>query len=93
MKGSKKSVATVTEAKVIRAYEFENGNVSFNMEVNGITIYNCMYLEGKTKTGEDYEMIAFPQTKDKDGKYWNNVYFEISEELKADIIKQLEALV
>lgn len=99
MRGSKKTAEATTpateikEAKVLRAHEFENGNVSFNMEVNGIQIYNCMYLEGTTKDGKEYEMIAFPQTKGKDGKYYNNVWFPISDELKDNIVKQLSDLV
>lgn len=84
----KKSTETNYSVKVLRAHEFENGNVSFDMLVNGVTIYGCTYIE--TKKGS---FVSFPQRKDKDGKYWNNAYFKVEEDVQADIEKQLEALI
>lgn len=83
----KKSTETNYTVKVLRAHEFDNGNVSFDMLVNGITIYGCTYIET-----EKNSFVSFPQRKDKDGKYWNNAYFKIEEDVQNDIVKQLEAL-
>lgn len=80
------------EVKVTRAKEVKEGSVAFDMEVNGITIYGCWYNEYKTKEGKDGTLISFPSYKNKD-KYYNHVWFPISNELKADIIAQIEKLV
>ena len=80
------------EVVVTRAKDFDT-SVSFDMEVNGVTIYGCTYREGKSKADKDYAFISFPQKKDKNGKYWNEVYFKIDEELQNDIVAQIEKLI
>lgn len=93
MKGStKKETANNYDVKVTRAKEFDNGSVAFDMVVNGVTIYGCWYREGE-KDGKEYEIINFPSQKGKDGKYYNIAWFKIEDELKADIIAQLQKLV
>ena len=93
MKGStKKETANNYDVKVTRAKEFENGSVAFDMVVNGVTIYGCWYREGE-KDGKEYEIINFPSQKGKDDKYYNIAWFKIEDELKADIIAQLQKLV
>ena len=71
--------------KVLRARDFtkegEDGcSITFDMEVNGVTIYGCWYREGKKKDGGDYTMVSFPSQKGKDGKYYNHAYVKLSEE-------------
>ena len=92
MKKSETKKANV-KVTVLRAIEFESGDVGFDADVNGITVYNMVYHEGKTKAGDDYSRINFPQRKGNDDKYYNFVYFPISDDLKADIVKQLEELI
>lgn len=93
MKGStKKETANNYDVKVTRAKEFDNGNVAFDMVVNGVTIYGCWYREGE-KDGKEYEIINFPSQKGKDDKYYNIAWFKIEDELKTDIIAQLQKLV
>ena len=93
MKGStKKETANNYDVKVTRAKEFDNGSVAFDMVVNGVTIYGCWYREGE-KDGEEYQIVNFPSQKGKDGKYYNIAWFKIDDELKADIIAQLQKLV
>lgn len=88
MTNSKKTEAKNEYAvKVTRAYQFDNGNVSFDCVVNGISVYGMTVIEGKKG-----DFIAFPQRKGSDDKYYKYVWFEISEELQADIIKQIEKL-
>ena len=93
MKGStKKETANNYDVKVTRAKEFDNGSVAFDMVVNGVTIYGCWYREGE-KDGKEYEIINFPSQKGKDSKYYNIAWFKIEDELKSDIIAQLQKLV
>lgn len=93
MKGStKKETANNYDVKVTRAKEVQEGSVAFDMVVNGVTIYGCWYREGE-KDGEEYQIINFPSQKGKDGKYYNIAWFKIEDELKTDIIAQLQKLV
>ena len=95
MKGSTKKTEKEMQydVKVTRAKEFDGGAVTFDIVVNGITIYGCWYREGQDKNGKDYEMISFPSHKGKDGKYYNNAWFKVDDDTKADIIDQLQKLV
>lgn len=94
MKGSTKSEATNTnyDVKVTRAKEIKEGQVVFDMVVNGITIYGCWYREGN-KNGKDYTMISFPSQKGANENYYNHCWFKIEEDVKANIIEQLQSLV
>ena len=73
--------------KVTRGHVFDDGSVAFDMEVNGVSIYNSTLREGKNG-----QFVSFPSRKAKDGKYYSHVYVKLSEEDIADIIEQLEAL-
>ena len=94
MKGSTKTTETVNnyDVKVTRAKEVKDGIVAFDMVVNGVTIYGCWYREGE-KDGKEYQMISFPSQKGKDDKYYNYCWFNIDDDLKSDIIAQLQKLV
>ena len=95
MKGStKKNESNGYDVKVTRAKEVKEGQVVFDMTVNGVTIYGCWYREGTSKKGEPYQMISFPSHADNKGeKYYNHVWFKIDDDTKADIIDQLTKLV
>lgn len=94
MKGSKAKENTQGyDVKVTRAKEVKEGQVVFDMIVNGVTIYGCWYREGTSKKGEPYQMISFPSQKGADDKYYNHCWFKIEDDLKANIIEQLEKLV
>lgn len=73
--------------KVTRAHQFEDGSISFDMEVEDITIYNCTLREGKNGT-----FVSFPFRKGKDGKYYSYVKCDLSKEDTANIIEQIEQL-
>lgn len=72
---------------VLRAHQFNGGNIVFDIQVNGVKIYGMKYIESKKGS-----FISFPQYKGADGKYWSHAYFEITEEIQSDIEKQIEAL-
>ena len=97
----KKSNESKTEAgakveyicTVLRAKQFESGSVGFDMDVNGVKIYNCFARTVKSKkTGEDVDVIDFPQYKAKNGEYYSYAWFPMSLEVKNDIIEQVNAL-
>lgn len=96
-KEAAKEAAQALEISVKRAKDFteegsEGCTISFDMEVNGITIYGCWYREGKDKKGEDYQMVSFPSHKGKDGKYYNHAYVKLSKEDTENISKMIEEL-
>lgn len=79
---------------IIRATQFESGSVGFDMEVNGVIIYNCTAKTVKSRmSGEEVDLIYFPSYKGKDGdKYYNYVWFNITFELKQEIIEKINAM-
>ena len=86
-KKSGAAAAVKNVIKVTRGHVFDDGSVAFDMEVNGVSIYNCTLREGKNG-----QFVSFPSRKAKDGKYYSYVYVKLSEEDIADIIEQLEVL-
>ena len=89
---AKKSATKNTERKVIEVREVgvnhvrvvgsQNGDlVFFTLELNGVSIYNC-----RVATGKNGDFISWPQTKGKDGNYYNNVYASLSDEDSNKII-------
>lgn len=102
-KGRKESIMAVNRKKsadtieVLRAKDFtEDGkdgcSISFDMKVNGITIYGCWYREGKDKKGDDYQLVSFPSKQGKDGKYYNHAYVNLQQSDIDLISKQIESL-
>lgn len=75
----------VVSIEVIRAKEFDNGGVVFDMYVNDVSIYNCRVVEGKNG-----DFISFPARKASDGNYYNHAYIKLSEENTKEIISQVE---
>jgi hypothetical protein len=92
-----KKEAQELNIKVTRAHDFskdDNTSISFDMVVNGITIYGCWYREGKKQDGSDYSMVAFPSRKDeKTGKYYNHAYVKLSDDQVDEIATQIENLI
>ena len=82
------------EINVTRAHELDNGTIMFDMEVNGVTIYGCSYkVLTRKDNGEEFAKIGFPSRKGSDDKWYNNVYFKITDAIVETIEKQLDALV
>lgn len=92
--GKKKEETVVDhQIEVKRATQFKNGNIGFDMIVNGVTIYGCVYIQGKTKKGDDYAFVSFPQRQGSDNKYYNHAYVKLSDVDNETIEKALEAMV
>ena len=84
---TKKEETIKNVIKVTRGHVFDDGSVAFDMEVNGVSIYNSTLREGKNGL-----FVSFPSRKGKDEKYYSYCFVKLSEEDVADIIEQLEAL-
>lgn len=84
----KKENTVKNAIKINRAKKFDNGGIVFDMEVNGVIIYNCRWVET-----EDGEFVAFPSTKGKDGKYYNIAYVKLTDEDTQDIKSTVMRLV
>ena len=70
---------------VNRVHQFDNGGVTFDMTVNGITIYACRVIETK-----DGDFIGLPQRKGNDGKWYSIVWAKFSETDTKDILAEVE---
>lgn len=67
--------------EVFGAHEFSNGAVGFNAIVNGISIYGMTYRTINDRNGKgEVSFIGFPARKGSNEKYYNHVWFKISEE-------------
>ena len=86
-KKSEAAAAVKNVIKVTRGHVFDDGSVAFDMEVNGVSIYNCTLREGKNG-----QFVSFPSRKAKDGKYYSHCYVKLTEEDTKTIVEQLEAL-
>lgn len=86
-KKSEAAEAVKNVIKVTRGHVFDDGTIAFDMEVNGVSIYNSTLREGKNG-----QFVSFPSRKAKDGKYYSHCYVKLTEEDTKTIIEQLEAL-
>lgn len=86
----KENAQAVADYKIsiTRVKVWENGNISFDAIVNDIAIYGMQYITFQ-KDGEEKSFVSFPSRKGADGKYYNYVYFKITDELFAEIEKQI----
>lgn len=74
---------------VLRAHEFDSGNISFDLRVNGVTIYGMSLIWDADK--KTY-WTSFPARKGKDGKYYKHAWFPVDEALQANIEKRIEEM-
>ena len=84
---SAKEYTKVESFSVRNSREWENGNVTTTLTINGITIYNVRIQQ--TKDG-NHEFLAFPSRKGNDGKYYAYAYVALSDEDTAKIIEAID---
>lgn len=77
----------VTECTVTRAHRFKDGGESFDVRLNGITIYGCRLVDGKNGT-----FVSFPSRKGTDGKYYAHAFAFLSDETVKAICEQVSEL-
>lgn len=71
-----KKFMSVSEFSILRAHEFDNGNISFDLKINGITLYRLSVVSVKDS---DRVFIGFPSYQAKDGKWYNYYYLPLSD--------------
>lgn len=88
------TTGTTYSYTISKVREVTDTMVSFQLNINGITIYGMKVVKYKSKkTGSEGMMVAFPTRKGTDGNYYNEVSFPMTKEMSEDIInKVLEAL-
>lgn len=83
------------DIKVTRAKDFSKDkttSITFDVVINGVTIYGCWYREGINKNMEEYAMVSFPSHEGKDGKYYSHAYVKLSDDDVQNIAEQIEKL-
>lgn len=85
-KGNEKTSPVISDIKVLRAKEYKE-TTFFDLEVNGVKIYGCRFMEGKNGN-----FIAFPSKKGSDGKYYNHAYVELDTAMVNLIDEELDKL-
>lgn len=88
---ARKKIETVTrDIEVTRAYQFDDGNISFDIRIDAVTIYNCSWIQ-KKKDGTTF--VGFPSHLGKDGKtYYKYAYTQFSDDELDIIDKQLDEI-
>lgn len=69
------------DLNISRAFAFDNGNVSFDMEYKGMKLYRLTVVE--TKKGDTF--ISFP-SYESNGKWYSYYYMPISDKDQETII-------
>lgn len=86
------------EVKVIAARETKNDTiVMVDLDVNGVKIYSCILKEVTCtkdteahKKGDVCTLLNLPQEKGSDGKWYDRVWFPISNKMIEEVRKQVE---
>ena len=85
-KNKEQDCVKVQEFQIGRVKMWDNGGITFDLTINGITIYNCRVVEF-----EAGDFISFPSRKGNDGKYYNHVFVKLSAEDTKMILDAVEA--
>ncbi len=83
---NKEEKKVIYDVKVLRAKEYKEV-VFCDLEINGVKIYGCRYVEGKNG-----DFISFPSYKAKDGKYYSHAYADLDEACVKLIDEQIDEL-
>ena len=75
----------ITDVHVDNVKMWNNNNITFDLAINGVTIYGCRDQE--TKEGRSF--IAFPSHQGKNGKWYSYAYVKLSEEMTKDILENM----
>lgn len=78
---------TTCAVKDVRVIESKKGDfIPFTLILNGVTIYNCHVASGKNG-----DFVSFPQTKGKNGQYYNVAYAQLSDDDTKMILDEVQA--
>lgn len=84
---NERTFTKVDSFRVLSAREWDSGDVTAIITLNGVTIYNVRIMQ--TKDG-NHEFLSFPSRKGNDGKYYPYVYAALSDEDTAKIIEAID---
>lgn len=91
IKKTKGTEAKNHEIEVTRAHEFKSGDIGFDAIVNGIKLYNMVYMDTGEGRKNESPFISFPSRKSDDGKYYNHYYVQFSDKDMEAIEKGIAA--
>ena len=91
-KEQKEKPTEVHDIEVLRAHVFDSGDIGFDASVNGITLYGMTYIDVKEGRKNTEPFISFPSYKGKNGQYYNNYYFPVSDADMEAIEKGIEGV-
>lgn len=80
-----KNTQKIWDFEVMRVKMWDNGGVSADIKINGISIYGVRVAEGKNG-----DFLSFPQRKGGDGKYYHIAYVRLCEEDQKAILSEIE---
>ena len=83
---AKEEAVKIYNLEVKRAKEYKN-TVFFDVDINGVMIYGCRYVEGKNG-----DFVSFPSYKGSDGKYYNHCWIKLDEASVNLIDEQIDQL-
>ena len=83
---AKQEAAKIYNLEVKRAKEYKD-TVFFDVDINGVMIYGCRYVEGKNG-----DFVSFPSYKGSDGKYYSHAYIKLDEAAISLIDEQIDKL-
>lgn len=83
---AKQEAAKIYSCEVLRAKEYKD-TVFFDVNINGVSIYGCRYVEGKNG-----DFVSFPSYKGSDGKYYSHAYIKLDEATVKLIDEQIDKL-
>lgn len=91
-KKENKKDSTTYDIEVVSARIVSETAVSFNMTINGITIYDCWLNERTNSKGETFDTISLPSYKGKDGKYYSYVFVPLKD-ISEEIIRKVKSII
>lgn len=100
MFGTKKEEKNEGSVQVKAARATKNDSiVMIDLNINGVTIKSCMLKEVECKKdgtahkkGDICYIVNFPSEKAKNGKWYNTVWYPLSNEDVDDIVRQVKSL-
>lgn len=70
--------------KILRAKEFTNGGISFDLEFNGVSFYRL-----GIRSGKNGDFISFPSYKGTDENYYHYYYIPWTDDQAEKIIQSV----
>lgn len=73
--------------KVLRAFEFENGGISFDLSVELTEGLSLTFYRAGIRKGKEGDFVSFPSYKGSDGNYYHYYYLPLTDDLQDKVIQ------